>query len=230
MPKKQIERFWLLGVALVAFVLILIGYTMFVSPQNAKTSTARSQVSTAEASNQRLQARIDGLRAESKNLAKYQADLVSAQLALPSTSGLPDFLRTLQSIGNATLSTMSALSVGTPTDVTPIAGAAAQSSTSSSGSSATASTVGGVRVYELPINATVNGSTSALEAFLTQLQTVQPRAVLISSLTEAAGTVASGAGAGSSNPNQTSLTLTMQAFVAPSSAAEKASLSTASGK
>jgi hypothetical protein len=60
-----------------------------------------------------------------------------------------------------------------------------------------------------------------LNEFLNQLQTVQPRAVLITAVTEAAGT-ASGA--------TTTLNLTMQAFVQPASAAERAGLASAAQK
>jgi hypothetical protein len=234
MPKKQIERVWLLGALVAAFLLVLIGYTMFISPQNSKTSNARAQVSTANTTNRRLQARLNSLREQSKNLSKYQAELTAAEFALPTTSGLPDFLRTLQSIGNATLAQVSAFSVGAPTDVTPIAGAAGASrvsstSKSSSGSaSSSATTLNGVRVYSLPITATVTGSTGALEAFLTQLQTVQPRAVLISQLTETSGQTASGAPTKTASAGSNTLGLTMQAFVAPASSAERASLSTQS--
>jgi Tfp pilus assembly protein PilO len=235
MPKKQIERVWLLGVVVVGALLVLIGYTMFVSPQNSKTSGARSQVSNADAANQRLQLRINGLREQSKNLSKYQADLTAAQLALPATSGLPDFLRTLQSIGNATLTSVSSLTVGPPTDVTPIAGTAAAnrvSSSSTSTTSPTSASTGSASIYALPISASVTGSTNALDAFLVQLQTVQPRAVLISELSESSGQTSSGTAGGQANSasGSTTLTLTMQAFVEPASAAEQARLATAAGK
>jgi hypothetical protein len=238
MPKKQIERLWLFGALVAAFLLVLIGYTMFISPQNTKTSSARSQVSAAEATNKRLQARINALREESKDLPKFQAELTAARQALPSTSGLPDFLRTLQSIGNATLTTVSSLTVGIPADVTQIVSAGGSSSSSGSSAATTKSgapagtTIAGVRVFSLPINATVNGSTSSLEAFLTQLQTVQPRAVLISTLTETSSAAGAGAApsAKNTNPNQASMTLTMQAFVAPGSPSEQAQLSNQTGK
>jgi hypothetical protein len=221
MPRTQIERVWLFGAALVAFLLLLVGYLMFISPQNSKTSTANSQVSAANAVNQRFEARISSLRDQSKNLPKYQAELQAAQLALPSTSGLPDFLRTLQSLGNATLTTVSSLTVGPPTDVT----------TAASGRSTTATVApGGLHVYALPISAQVSGSVSALDQFLTQLQTVQPRAVLISQLTEATGGSTAAAGTRTSGGAEPALQLTMQAFVAPSSAAEQARLSSAAGK
>jgi hypothetical protein len=167
------------------------------------------------------------LRAQSKNLAQYESDLRTAQLALPTTSGLPDFLRTLQAIGNATLADVSSLIVGPPTDVTGVASSSTGSSTGSTGAStSTATTITGLRIYALPITAQVAGTTSQLDAFLTQLQAVQSRAVLISQLTEGNG-VASPNGTVSQT---TTLQLTMQAFVAPSSAAERAALSAAAGR
>jgi Tfp pilus assembly protein PilO len=226
MPKTHTERLWVLGGVIVALLMVFIGYTMFVSPQNSSTSTAQSEVSSANAANQRLQARINALRVQSKSLAQYQSDLRVAELALPSTSGLPDFLRTLQSIGNATRANVSSLTVGVPADVTGVAGA----STSTGGASTSTSSVArtsGLRVYALPITASVTGTTSELDQFLTQLQSVQPRAVLISQLTEGA-LVASGSSA--LGTVGSSLQLTMQAFVAPSDAAESARLSSASGK
>jgi hypothetical protein len=83
--------------------------------------------------------------------------------------------------------------------------------------------VSGPHVYALSIAATVSGSPAQLDQFLTQLQTVQPRAVLISQLTEGSGTA-------TGKPGTTSLQLTMQAFVAPVTAAEQAQISAASGK
>src|SRR5579885_2716000 len=205
MPKSQLERVWLFGGVVLALLMVLIGYTMFISPQNSKTSSANSQVSVAKAANARLESRIVALREQSKNVAKYESDLQAAELALPATSGLPDFLRTLQAIGNATLTTVSSLTVGPPTDVSTVAGRAASAAKSSSSSSSLSSTsssssstpAAAGAVYALPITAQIGGSTSALEQFLTQLQTVQPRAVLISQLTESAPGAATGAGASS---------------------------------
>lgn len=229
MPKTQMERVWLFGALIVGLLLLLIGYTMFISPQNSKTSSAHSRVASAQEANMRLEARIAALRSESANLAKYQAEGQAAELALPTTSGLPDFLRTLQSIGNATLTTVSSLTVGVPADVTSVAAGAAGGSASTPSKAAAAAASGGVRIYALPITAQITGSSSALDSFLTQLQTVQPRAVLISQLTESSASTATGANAASA-PTGSALQLTMQAFVAPSSAAERARLSQASGK
>jgi uncharacterized protein YigA (DUF484 family) len=227
MPASQMQRLWLIGGGFAAFLMVLVGYTVFISPQRSNTTAARSQVSAAQTRNATLQARINALQAQSKNLAQYQDDVAQAQLALPSTSGLPDFLRTLQSIGAATQANVTSLSVGPPTDVTGIAGTsgAAKSPTTRTPKS-TSTTLGGVRVYALPITAQISGTDAQLDQFLVQLQSVQPRAVLISGLTEGTGTGSSKT-PGSSGM---SLQLTMQAFVAPISAAEQEQLSAASGR
>jgi hypothetical protein len=226
MPQTRLERLWLLGGAFVAAFIVLLGYLFFISPQRSNTSEVNSQRAEAQQTNTALQARIKSLEQESKNLATYQAQVTRAQLALPSTSGLPDFLRTLQSIGNATLANVSALTVGPPTDVSVVsAGAPAATATGATASgSGTPAAATGPHVFALPITASVSGTPKQLDQFLTQLQTVQPRAVLISQIAEGSGGSTGKAG------GTTTLELTMQAFVAPASAAEQAQLSAASGK
>jgi hypothetical protein len=126
------------------------------------------------------------------------------------------------------------VSVGTPISVSAAAPAVTASSGSAtpaatpSATAATGATSGGTGLYSLPITAQVSGTTTQLAAFLTQLQTVQPRAVLITQITQTA-TVANGSGSSSgaspgSGSATTTLQLTMSAFVAPSSAAEQQAL------
>lgn len=212
MPKTQLEKLWLGAGAMVALVMLLIGYFFFIGPQRSDTDDVNAQTDTANMQNSSLQLRINTLSAQNKDLAKYQSAVKQAQLALPTTSGLPDFLRTLQSIGGATLVDISSKTFGTPTDVTSVSGAA--------GAPAAAAT-GGLRVYALPISIQVSGSVEALNQFLTQLQSVQPRAVLISQISQTSGA------AGASSTGSTALTLTMQAFVAPTGAVESAQLAQA---
>jgi hypothetical protein len=126
-------------------------------------------------------------------------------------------LRTLQSLGGATLTDVTALTVGQPAPVTaapaqPTSTASpAATATAAPTSTATSNAITAPAVYAMSISATVTGSPTALDKFLDQLQNVQPRAVLITNVTEGAGST-SGAG---HTAGQTTLTLTMQAFVAP---------------
>lgn len=231
-PRSQTERLWLVAGGLIAFVMLLIGYFFFVSPQRSNTSEVKQQTATAQQQNAVLQARLDALREQNKNLSKYQAELAAAQQALPATSGTSDFLRTLQSLGAATSTDVTALTVGAPLDVTPVA-VTQPTSTSTPAATTTAAaptstaapavpvaTTAGV--YALPITATVSGSASALSRFLDQLQAVQPRAVLISSISMSSATNGT---TGSAPQDAYTLQLTMQAFVAPASPAQGAALS-----
>jgi Tfp pilus assembly protein PilO len=231
MPRTQIEKLWLAGAGLAGLLLIVVSYFFFIGPQRNQTSSVNAQVSSAKAQNDQLRARIAMLQGQNKDLAKYQAQLSAAERALPTTSGLPDFLRTLQAMGNATNTNITSMEVSAPADVTAVAFTQPQpratSSTSTSGSvnGKVGASVNGARVYALPITAEIAGTPEQLTAFLTQLQQVQPRAVLISAIDEKASM--SGAPGTKSGTTTTVLTLTMQAFVAPASAAEGAQLASA---
>jgi hypothetical protein len=231
MPRSQTERAWLIGGGIAAFVLLLIGYFFFVSPERSNTSSVDAQVATTQQQNAQLKARLDTLREQNQNLDKFRAELAKARLALPATSGVSDFLRSLQALGGATHTDVTSLTVGQPVAVTPIANstpgapAAPSASPSASPSPGAGSAVGApipaaAPVYNLAITASVSGSAGALDNFLEQLQAVQPRAVLITQIAETTGAVTSG---GTASAGGTSLQLTMQAFVAPEQPAAVAS-------
>ena len=65
---------------------------MFISPQMDETASVDSQVGDAQMHNMMLQHSIAELGRQNTNLAQYRATLAQDQLALPSASGLPDFL------------------------------------------------------------------------------------------------------------------------------------------
>lgn len=229
-PRSQAERLWLIGGGMVGLLVALIAYFLFISPQRSKTADINSQVSLARQQNATLQARVDALAEQNKNLASYERQLATAKLALPSEAGVSDFLRSLQSLGNQTNTDVTQLTVGQPVDVTSvIAGTATQPVAAGATPSASPSTatvapnaanpanpaVTGQQIYALPITAQVSGSPDALNRFLDQLQTVQPRAVLLSQISETTTQAASGSGGHGGAVTGTSLQLTMDAFVAP---------------
>lgn len=215
-PRSQTERLWLVGGGLVAFVMVLIGYFFFISPQRSNTSDVKAQVASTEQQNAVLQARIDQLRAQNKDLAKYEAGLAEARRALPTTSGMSDFLRTLQTIGNETQSDLTALTVGQPVNLSLAAmvqsSAAAPAATASTPATGTVpgavpgAVATGPSIVALPVTATVAGTPAALAKFLDQLQAVQPRAVLITQLTQVAPSQGG-------KTSETTLNLTMRVFV-----------------
>jgi type IV pilus assembly protein PilO len=226
MVKSTQERLWLIGGSASAFLMILIGYFFLISPERSTTQTVRDQISAARVQTESLQKRIDQLTVQNKDLDRFRNKVAVLKLALPSTSGLPDFLRSLQALGNASLTDVTSLTVGPPKDVVPAAPAGETPAAPSATASSTAPPAGTVpaagaavegHVYALAITAQVSGSTSRLNEFLDQLQSVQPRAVLITAIT--VGTTGVGGGAPTSGATGTTMQLTMQAFVAPASSA-----------
>ena len=213
LPKNAKERLYLMAAGFTALIVLVIGWFFFVSPQRDQTSQVDAQVATARTQNNTLQARITQVQTENKDLKKFQNALALSQLALPATDGIPNFLRSLQALGSATGTNVTALTVGTPIGAqlaTP--GTSTPSATPSSSPALGAGAGSGV--YALPITAQVTGDPTALGKFLGQLQSVQPRAVLITQIsqTNTVGTAT----------NATELQLTMQAFVDPSTAIKAA--------
>jgi Tfp pilus assembly protein PilO len=188
------HRFWTLGGALTAAVLLAVGWFFFISPQNARTSALHDEAATANSRAATLQRRLVELRQQNGDLPRYRARLESDRRALPTTSGLADFLRSLQSAGDSTGVSVDVPTVDNPAQVT----------------------VAGTQVYALPISLRVTGAATNINRFLDQLQQGQPRAVLIGStkLTDNDKTGASG--------GPVSLTLGLQVFVGPATGAGKA--------
>src|SRR5437879_370718 len=117
MPKTLLEKAWIAGGAFAALLMVVIGYFLFISPQRSQTSDVRSQVDAARQQNQMLRIRINQLAQQNNDIAKYIAAYKQADLAFPDQSGLSDFLRSLQAIGNATLANVNSLTVAAPKDV-----------------------------------------------------------------------------------------------------------------
>ncbi|MDT4938245.1 MAG: hypothetical protein QOG80_1916 [Pseudonocardiales bacterium] len=221
MGRTMREKALLVGGGLAGLILVLVGYFLLISPQKSQTNSVHAQVASAQQRSAAALARIVTLRQQNANLAKYEADLQQAKLALPDTSGLPEFLRTLQSIGTATQARVTSLTVGVPSVPAPgsaTSGTATGSSTTAPTTTGNGSTNAGSKtVYTMPVTAIVGGPAQRLVDFLAQLQTVQPRAVLINTLSMLGG----------KTDADTTLTVTFNVFVQPSTAAERAQLAAA---
>ena len=196
--RGRTDRLWMIGGALGAVVLLGIGWFLFISPKKAQTSRLQNQLAATEVRQTVLQQRLGDLRRQNSRMPQYLAQLARDRQALPMTSNLSNFLRELQAAGDSTGVSVTGLLVGAPTQVT----------------------VAGKQVFSLQIGLTATGTAAHLNLFLDQLQQVQPRAVLISSANAVsvgqAGTLA----------GTVTLTLSLQAFIAPPKGAETAPSST----
>jgi Tfp pilus assembly protein PilO len=181
----RVDRLWMVGGVLGAAVLLAITWFLLVTPQHAERDNLNESVTVAQRQLMQLQQRIGKLQEEYDKLPEYKAELAKAQQALPGTPGLSDLLRELQTAGDNTTVTVSGLNVG---NVTPL-------------------TTSGGQVYTLALSLTAAGPIDKLNAFLDQLQQVQPRALLISTASLSRTTATS---------TTASLSLTLTAFVSPS--------------
>jgi type IV pilus assembly protein PilO len=184
---RYADRLWLIGGLLLAALLVTVTYLFLISPQNEQTSSLQDQADTADLKVVTLQQRLIELRKQRSSMPQYQAELERNRAALPSISGLPDFLRQLQSAGNASNVAVNSVIVGAPAEVPGM----------------------GARIYSLPLTVIAAAPAARLEKFLDQIQQVQPRAILIS------GANALADDQSASFAGTVTLTLNLQAFLVP---------------
>jgi Tfp pilus assembly protein PilO len=187
------DRLWILAGAVAIAVVLAVGWFFMVSPQYDQVGTLNGQAATSGDQVSLLQRRLAQLRKQNENLPAYLAELAKQRAALPTTSGLSDLLRELQTAGDATGAAVSGVNVGGVTDVS----------------------AGGNRLYALPLTLTVTGSVPQLRAFLDQLQQVQPRAVLVTSASLSSADTGGASAAPKASTAPASISLGMKAFVAP---------------
>jgi Tfp pilus assembly protein PilO len=168
------DRLWLIGGLLAALLLTFLVWQLVIKNQQDKTNSVKDDVATAQQQVTDSTRQLNQLKADSPNLAKYQAALAADQQALPTDDGVSAFLRELHDAGGAAGVAVVQLTVGKPTLVT-------------------GATVGGSQVYDLSLTLVVTGPVDNLNAFLKQVQAVQPRAVLLKSVNESPGSSDGGA-------------------------------------
>jgi Tfp pilus assembly protein PilO len=183
MGERNADRLWLIGGAAVVAVLVIAGYLLLIGPKYTQAAEVQLQVQDTQTQLIKLRKKISDLQEQQKFLAKYTAARDTNRKALPTTAGVSDFLRQLQTAGDNVNVSVTGVSVAEPVKSTTVAD-----------------------VYELPMTLTADGTADNLSSFLTQLQSVQPRAVLVKSanLTQGNGTDV-----------QPSLNLAITAYVSP---------------
>jgi len=158
MGGRHVDRIWIFAGAAVIVVLAAAGWFLLISPKYTEAADIRAQADTTRTQQLTLKRKLSELQKQSTQLAEFQAVLKKNQQALPSGSGVPDFLRQLQSSGDSADVIVSNVTVAPPTLVTD-----------------------STTVYEVAMTMNADGTPDQLGAFLVRLQDVQPRAVLIGS-------------------------------------------------
>jgi Tfp pilus assembly protein PilO len=159
MGGRHADRLWTIGGVAIIVVLALISWFFLIKPKYAETDDVHRQAEDTQIQIRTLNKRIAELEKQKSKLSQYRSALKVSQLALPSTSGVPDLLRQLEKAGDDR---------GVKVAGFVVNGASAQKDVPN--------------VFALPINVIVDGSIDNLGKFLTYLQQSQPRAVLINSV------------------------------------------------
>ncbi|MFI1990012.1 type 4a pilus biogenesis protein PilO [Actinoplanes sp. NPDC020271] len=157
------DRVWLFGgIGLVA-LLVAAGWFLMINPKYAQASEMQGQVEETTVQLATLRKNLAELKADNAKLSTYKAEESRLMKALPTgaeipADDIPAFLTQLQVMGmkleidvDAYSATGRAKSTVVPT------------------------------VEELPISLNAKGSVKAISTFINQLQSTQPRAVLVES-------------------------------------------------
>jgi Tfp pilus assembly protein PilO len=185
MGARNAARIWVIAGAAAIVLLTAASWFLLISPKFTEAADVRTQAEDTQTQLIALRKKIALLEEQKSRLSTYKAALQANQRALPSDSGVPDFLRQLQVSGEGTGVKVSGVSVAPPAQAPGVSG-----------------------VWQLPITLTAEGDADKLGEFLNQLQAVQPRAVLVQTANLAKG----GAGDAGDKP---SLNISLLAYVAP---------------
>ena len=194
------DRLWMFGALAGAVALSALAWFLLIGPQRTETTDVEDQTAQAEGQVVVEQRKLARLTAEYTERDKYAAELATNRKALPTAAATGDLLRELQSAGDVAGVTVSSLSAGSPTEIKGASGVAA-----------------------VTITVTAAGRLDKLQAFLDQIQRIQPRAMLVFNVSFAPsenGGPITGSGA--------QLTLSAQVFVAMQQAATPTASATAS--
>ncbi len=240
MKRTDDARLWLGGGALVAVLILVLGWLLLVEPQLERTSTVRAETADAEVSNASLSTRVATLRKQNAQTPALVAELRKVRGQLPIASALAAFTDQVGQQAAQARVTVTSVAVAEPVataDTTasagtaPTAGDATDADTTSGDTTSAPVTAAGPagKVFAVPVTITTTGSLVQQRAFLGRLQT-GPRAVLVSSSrlgpAESTGAARTGAAATAtaSIEKASDMTTLLTVFVAPQTPAATAEL------
>ena len=164
---------WYGGAALAAVLVLVAGYFLLVAPARSNADEVTAAAQAQEDANRALQARIDGLKAQYKDLPELQKDLAALQTHLPTTPQMPALLRSL--------STAAAKSGVVLVSVTPANPTALSTNGQAAGPITSANTGAPGSVSDYPVAIAIQGNFANVKLFMASLEAL-PRSVLVTGL------------------------------------------------
>ena len=166
---------WLVVGALAAVVVMVLGWTMLISPMRDRTASVQDEVAAQQSANATAQDTVARLKKQSAGLSVRRAQLKALTTTIPASEQVPTLLRDISAAAKATGVTLGELTPFSPIAVTPAV----------SGSSSQTEVVAGLQ--EVPLAISITGTYAQTQAFLAALEAMK-RAVLVHGLDLAVGT------------------------------------------
>ncbi|MET0864842.1 MAG: hypothetical protein ABWZ98_10950 [Nakamurella sp.] len=213
--RPQSTRWWLIGGAVLAVLIVAVGWFGVIDPQLTAAAATRDQAESARMENILLESKNDKLEEQNENAAALRTDLAAALAALPSDGGLPEFTRQLSAQATATSVVLNSVVIGSASSVElPVAttGDTADPET-------TAALEPAAGLVQITVTVTATGLGADNQAFLQAIQLTGPRRAVVTSSELSPASVNEG---GISGPSTMTLTLTI--FSAPLAPADQVAL------
>lgn len=159
MNARRAARLWLLGGVLVIAVLTVATYLLAIKPVYDDKALKQDQIADQDVKLIQLRSKLADLKKQANDIATYTEQLAAKKKQLPDSYDIPNFLRQLQDSDSAVDVDTTSVGVSTPVSVD-----------------------GSSTVVSVPITLIASGDVDELTSFVKRLQTVQNRAVLLTSV------------------------------------------------
>lgn len=109
-------RLWIIGIALVAVVIVALGWFAGVGPRLAEARTADKERTAVEATNAAHEQALLGLRELDENLPELESELADLRVALPADTAVSTLLGQINELAVENAVGIESITAGTPLD------------------------------------------------------------------------------------------------------------------
>lgn len=171
----KLRQLWLLT-AIGSLAVLALGYFLLVSPKAGEAAALREETQTQETMNRQLQAQIDQLNAQKKDLPKMQAELEEFETLVPGNPAMPAFLRMISDAADRTGVELESVTPNLP-DFSKGVNLQTRASTM-----APVPAPKGMVLVKIPTGIKVNGAYANISQFFDELESL-PRALMVPGFT-----------------------------------------------
>lgn len=176
-------KLWIAGIALVAVVVVLLGWFTGIAPRLAEARAADTERATVEVTNQAHEATVLELRELDDRLPELEKELATLRVALPTDTAVSTLLGQLNELALQNSVGIESITAGTPLELEPPASVAPVPAAADSTAEvppteapvdapvdAPVALPDGTNLISIPITVSVTGEKEALTSFIRSVQ------------------------------------------------------------